>query len=56
MSLNIKNNKLHITSDVGSHFILWHLLSIQEKAVNLLGIHEEVKSFYLLLTDNFPYA
>lgn len=40
------NNKLHITSGVGSHFVSWYLLSIQENAVNLLRLHKEVKSFY----------
>lgn len=54
--LEHKNNELHIPDDVGSHFVSWYLLSIQEKALIVLGIHKEVKFFYWLLTDNFPYA
>lgn len=44
--LEHKNNELHIPDDVGSHFVSWYLLSIQEKALIVLGIHKEVKFFY----------
>lgn len=55
--LEHKSNELHITSDWGhTKHVSWYIPSIQDKAVNLLGIHKEMKSFYWLLTDNFSYT